>query len=366
MTARETSFIDDLSDIPGLNDLSRKPRDTGLRVTGEDADGDYDGSGDDLGTKKVERETFPCESCAGTGKYRGARIHQPKSECFACKGKGFFYKSFKDRQAGKQKRAARKERVIAEAKSAFEQEHPLLLAGMRKHSWNEFLRKLLADIDAGKTLSVNAIAAAERTIAKADARDAEREAAKNARIENAPVVNADQLKAAFDKASAAGLKKPKLRYEGFEVSRAPDTGKNAGALYVKGEDGAYLGKIIGGKYLATREAEAAGIVERVAETMRDPLALAIAYGKRTGNCSCCGRKLSDPTSVAMGIGPVCAEKYGWSREGVTPINTKPVVVQGEKEAPAPRAAKYDYPEGLDEEGKRKFRAAARRNAKKET
>lgn len=365
MTARETSFIDDLSDIPGLNDLSRKPRDTGLRVTGEDADGDYDDSGDDLGTKKVERETFPCESCAG--KYRGPRVHQEKAHCFACKGKGFFYQSRKDREASKAKRVARKERVIAEAKSAFEREYPLLLAGMRKHaSWNDFLKRLLIDVEAGKHLGANAIAAAERAIAKADARDAEREAAKSARVENAPIVNADQLKAAFDKASTAGLKKPKLRYEGFEVSRAPDTGKNAGALYVKGEDDAYLGKIVGGKYLATREAEAAGIVSRVAETMRDPLALAIAYGKRTGNCSCCGRKLSDPTSVAMGIGPVCAEKYGWSREGVTPINTKPVVVQGEKEAPAPRAAKYDYPEGLDEEGKRKFRAAARRNAKKET
>lgn len=31
----------------------------------------------------------------------------------------------------------------------------------------------------------------------------------------------------------------------------------------------------------------------------------------TGRCSCCGRELTDPTRVAMGIGPICAEKWGF-------------------------------------------------------
>jgi len=38
---------------------------------------------------------------------------------------------------------------------------------------------------------------------------------------------------------------------------------------------------------------------------------AIAYGKLTGTCGCCGRKLEDAESVARGIGPICAEKHGW-------------------------------------------------------
>lgn len=352
------SFIDDLRDIPGFNELSTKPRDRGLRVTGEDADGDYDDSGDDLGTKsKTERETFPCESCSGTGRYRGVRIHQPEEKCFACKGRGFYYKSFKDRQASKAKRAARKQQVIANAVSDFEQAHPGLLEGMRKHSsWNDFLRDLVGRIDAGKDISERAIEAARRAVDKANARDAEKAAAAVARVTNAPAINTDALRSAFDKASATGLKRPKLRYEGFEVSRAPDHGKNAGALYVKASNDTYLGKIVDGKYIATRETEAAGLVAKVVEAMQDPFNLAVAYGRRTGNCSCCGRKLTDKLSVANGIGPICADKYGWdivSHEDIPQLD-------GTKAAPKATATKYEYPAGMTADEKRKFRAAARR------
>jgi hypothetical protein len=35
------------------------------------------------------------------------------------------------------------------------------------------------------------------------------------------------------------------------------------------------------------------------------------FGKKTGNCICCGRLLTVKASVEAGIGPVCAEKYGF-------------------------------------------------------
>lgn len=35
--------------------------------------------------------------------------------------------------------------------------------------------------------------------------------------------------------------------------------------------------------------------------------------KRTGRCSCCGRELTDPASIAAGIGPVCAKRFGFIR-----------------------------------------------------
>lgn len=38
-------------------------------------------------------------------------------------------------------------------------------------------------------------------------------------------------------------------------------------------------------------------------------ALAIAYAKVTGKCGVCNTKLTDPKSIAAGIGPVCAGKY---------------------------------------------------------
>jgi hypothetical protein len=95
----------------------------------------------------------------------------------------------------------------------------------------------------------------------------------------------------------------------MRFSLAPVTGKNAGAVYVK-EDGIYLGKVMGGKLFASRdcsEAQAAAIVEVAA----DPKGAAIAHGRLTGQCSICSRELTDPKSIDLGIGPICAANMGW-------------------------------------------------------
>lgn len=42
---------------------------------------------------------------------------------------------------------------------------------------------------------------------------------------------------------------------------------------------------------------------------RMTLAEAQDYGKRTGRCMVCTRKLTNPESVANGIGPVCARRF---------------------------------------------------------
>lgn len=122
------------------------------------------------------------------------------------------------------------------------------------------------------------------------------------------VQNVDKLMDAFDKASAAGLKRPAMRFEGWTASLAPATGKNPGAVYCKA-DYLYLGKIVAGQFYVSRDC-ASATRAIILSTMADPLAAAIAYGKRTGACSCCGRTLSDPVSVNLGIGPVCKSKYG--------------------------------------------------------
>lgn len=36
---------------------------------------------------------------------------------------------------------------------------------------------------------------------------------------------------------------------------------------------------------------------------------AAEFGKITGTCCCCGKLLTDPASIAKGIGPVCEKKY---------------------------------------------------------
>lgn len=122
-------------------------------------------------------------------------------------------------------------------------------------------------------------------------------------------VDAAALRAAFDKASASGLKRPKLRLDTVVVSKAPDNGKNPGSLYVKAIDGTYLGKVTGAGFhrsAACEEPEA----QQIAALMADPAAVLDAYGNRTGNCGCCDRPLKAEKSVNRGIGPVCAAKWG--------------------------------------------------------
>jgi len=52
------------------------------------------------------------------------------------------------------------------------------------------------------------------------------------------------------------------------------------------------------------------VQDALREIMKDPLAAQVAYGKLTGSCGHCGKILEDPKSIAAGIGPVCAAKYG--------------------------------------------------------
>lgn len=47
----------------------------------------------------------------------------------------------------------------------------------------------------------------------------------------------------------------------------------------------------------------------VAKLVQDPKECAIAYARRTGRCGVCGRELTNPDSIALGIGPVCASKF---------------------------------------------------------
>jgi len=44
----------------------------------------------------------------------------------------------------------------------------------------------------------------------------------------------------------------------------------------------------------------------------------------SGTCRICGRELSNPASIAAGIGPVCAARYRWLRAAiVAPLDLLP-------------------------------------------
>ena len=50
-----------------------------------------------------------------------------------------------------------------------------------------------------------------------------------------------------------------------------------------------------------------GLIRNFAE---NPAGVAKLYGTQTGSCMFCGLTLTDPQSVAVGYGPVCAANYG--------------------------------------------------------
>jgi hypothetical protein len=130
------------------------------------------------------------------------------------------------------------------------------------------------------------------------------------KAQNAPTVTVEPIEVAFGKATAAGIAHPKLRLGEFVFSPAPATGKNPGAIYVKHSDGSYLGKVAGSR-LFTVSSVSPALEAEIVGVAADPLNAAIAYGKRYGKCSVCARTLTDEASIARGIGPVCAERFGW-------------------------------------------------------
>lgn len=254
----------------------------------------------------ADRPKFPCQSCAGTGKYRGARVHQERSECFACGGKGYFFTSAADRFKKKAAAASRKASKFETALAVFEAENEGLSEFITANkSWNTFLAQMSLQISIKGALTAGQITACRSIQAKCAAKDAERAAQREKA--SAPV-DMSSIHAMFDKARESGLKKLVYRAEGLKISPAKDGSANAGALYVKTKAGDYLGKVQDGKFKP-----AWGVAVEIKATLdkiaANPGEVAKEYGRATGECSCCGRELTDPNSIAAGIGPICAS--GW-------------------------------------------------------
>ena len=121
-------------------------------------------------------------------------------------------------------------------------------------------------------------------------------------------VDLTSVRTMFEKVHLAGYRKPVYRADNITITRAPDSGRNAGALYVKTEDGDYAGKIIGTTFRPVRGADDT-IKEALLKVAADPQAAAVDYGKRTGRCACCGKQLTNSLSVELGIGPICRDNW---------------------------------------------------------
>jgi hypothetical protein len=251
-----------------------------------------------------------CPKCGGSGRFT-SWAGRPLGECFTCKGVGhkFFATSTETRAKNRDQIAQRKANAEVERVDAFAKAQPAVWAWIVANPTFEFAASLGEKVRKYGSLTENQIAAVVRSIAKRDAVAAERAQQNAARVETAPVVASERLLEAFKTAFANGLKFPKLRLGGLVITKAKDNSSNPGALYVK-NGGEYVGKVVSGRFLCTRECPA-DVQGTVVSVINDPAAAAKASGLQTGSCSCCGRELTDPESVASGIGPICAKKWGF-------------------------------------------------------
>lgn len=185
---------------------------------------------------------------------------------------------------------------------AFEASHPGLYDFLAMATWSDFAQDLAITLMAHGQLSDRQLASAQSMRAKCEARNATA-ALRQTEIDLAAIFTM------FDKARDNGLKKLIYRAKGLKISPASASGANAGALYVKTTGGEYLGKVVGSTFkavgAATPEHKAL-----LAEIAVDPSKVARDYGKETGQCCLCGRELSDPESVARGVGPICEGRWG--------------------------------------------------------
>jgi Family of unknown function (DUF6011) len=265
---------------------------------------------------KPETYFDKCTKCFGTGRTRWGT-------CFRCKGNGgkTFKTSSADRAKARQSAAERKQRTAAEACEAMKAEHPevyaWLLANVEKF---EFATNMWNALRTYGALTPNQLASCERCADRDKQRAANRESAAKTRIENAPTVEIGKIEAAFDAArekasrpGARGVWVHPLRLQSGEhalqFSLGSEGSKWEGMIFVKTGD-KKLGAIKGGKF--TRRFECTNAEEAaVLDACSDPLKAAIAYGKAWSACAVCGQTLTNDGSIARGIGPICAAKYGW-------------------------------------------------------
>jgi len=258
-----------------------------------------------------------CPKCNGTGRYTFGYINVRSGECFACKGKGKM--TFKTSPATRlkakmasQKRAVAKVDAQAAKVTEWKAANPAETEWMQNSFDNfSFARAMLEALNKFGSLTEKQMETVQRLTAQSAERKAARAVEQAARAVSAPVVTVQAIEVAFNNAKEAGVKYPKLRLDTFVFSPAGENSKNAGAIYIKNkEDGVYLGKVAGGRLFTSRDCttEAA---ERIVAVSSDPKQAAVAYGMKFGACSICGRALTDSDSIARGIGPICAENYGF-------------------------------------------------------
>jgi Family of unknown function (DUF6011) len=269
----------------------------------------------------VERFEERCGKCGGSGRFI-SYAGRDCGPCFTCKGAGkqVFKSSAADRAKARQsaadRKAKRQEETLQEWIDANPAEYAWLVATAPR--WN-LAASLLAGLQQYGSLTEKQLIVVQNGIA----RDQERNAKRQDAIANAPQVDASKIETAFSNARAKAdrpgamgvmVKPIKLhsgdKETGITVRFAPGSigSQWEGMIFAKSEDGKKLGHIKAGRFVKRfecTEAEAAAVLDCAV----DPEKAAVAYGKAWSKCGICGRGLLNDESIALGMGPICRERY---------------------------------------------------------
>ena len=261
-------------------------------------------------TQPDENGCYECTKCGGSGIWTG-RNRLGEDRCYRCDGTGrqrqapkkMDFASARNRVNARNRKARKAEEAQARLDAFCETPVGACLKKAAASGF-EFAQSLLDSYRKYGELTERQTEAAENMLAKQQARQAKLDAQK------VSVGELAGIRAMFEKALESGLKRPKVIVGDLRISLAPANGNNAGYLYVKYEH-VYQGKISKeGLFSPVRDArdEVAGELAAIADAPEEALR---AHGQHTGECGLCGRELTDPESIARGIGPVCADRYGF-------------------------------------------------------
>jgi hypothetical protein len=132
-------------------------------------------------------------------------------------------------------------------------------------------------------------------------------------------------------ATAASKKKggkfPKIHFAEWVLYQSTK-GWYPGSVYVSapGFDSGWYARIEtdGSLTLNEKTLRPAGLEEELRKFAADPVGYAASYGRESSNCCFCGITITSDDSLAVGYGPICADKWG------LPWGIQPLPVQDEK------------------------------------
>lgn len=247
-----------------------------------------------------------CPKCSGHGH---VQFGYSSGMCYQCQGSGKVRADWIARRAQAQKASATRVMNTKKLGEDFAKSNPDVMEWLEKASMSFEFANSLRDWHHRKGgLTDGQVSAVRKCIAG----EADRAEKRKATAESRSVAlgdNALAIKVSLDKAASTGLGRPTIRTEKLMFSRAGDASRNPGCVYVTDKGETYLGKIDPtGKFTPSRDCtdEYRDVVFTVAA---DPLAAAVSFGRMSGTCSCCGRRLDNKESVELGIGPICRSKF---------------------------------------------------------